>query len=371
MGNRVALLTTNFFHPVEERLIMGGAERYQVELCRLLRRLGFEVEVWQIGNNWTREFDGVKIHGIPTQRNEMHTFPELNTLFYEASMDFDYAIYFVMSLAYPVAKEKSIGVSHGIYWDWPGSEPFTGGDFQKQQEWFHRQQVALRNLQQVVSVDTNTINFFQAVFPGSSWKFRYIPNFVDTDLYCPPQEPSDDGIVRVLFPRRLAPVRGLNEAVKVAEHLTARYPNVEFHFCGRGHTDAHEQAITQWAGRRERCYYYWKPMHLMPSIYQMADIVIIPSRSTEGTSLAALEAMACGRPVIAGLAGGLTDLIIHGYNGYLIQTNVPNLEAAVEELIRDPVKRREMGRRAREVALAFRQEIWARRWVEVIEQVFN
>jgi len=245
MGKRVAILTTNFFHPVEERLIMGGAERYQVELCCLLRNMGFEVEVWQIGNNWTREFDGVKIHGIPTQRNEMYTFPELNTLFYEASLDFDYAIYFVMSLAYPVAKEKSIGISHGIYWDWPGAEPFTGGNFHKEQEWFHRQHVALRNLQLVVSVDTNTINFFQAVFPGSSWKFRYIPNFVDTEQYCPPKEPRNDGIIRVLFPRRLAPARGLNEALKVAERLTNRYPNVEFHFCGRGHTDEHEQLMMQ------------------------------------------------------------------------------------------------------------------------------
>lgn len=350
---------------------MGGAERYQVELCRLLRQLDFEVEVWQIGNNWTREFEGVRIHGFPTRHNEMYTFPELCIMFYEAAMDFDYAIYFVMSLAYPVAKEKSIGVSHGVYWDWPGSQPFSTGNFQMQQEWFYRQHVALRNLQLVVSVDTNTINFFQAVFPGCSFKFRYIPNFVDTETYCPPEEPADDGIIRVLYPRRLAPVRGLNEAIKVAERLTSRYPNVEFHFCGRGHSDAHEEIMAQWAARHERCYYYWKPMHLMPQVYQMADIVIIPSRSTEGTSLSALEAMACGKPVIAGLAGGLTDIIVHGYNGYLIQVNVPNLEAALEDLILDADKRKKMGQRAREVALAFRQELWAQRWTEVIQEVFR
>lgn len=372
MGKRVALLTTNFFHPVEERLIMGGAERYQVELCRLLRRLGYEVEVWQVGGNWTREFDGVKIHGIPTRQREMYAFfPELNTLFYEAAMDFDFTLYFVMGLGYPVAKEKSLGVSHGVFWDWPGCEPFTAGSTAPRQEWVYRQQVVLRNLQQIVSVDTNTINFFQTIFPGCGWKFRYIPNFVDTQVYCPLEKPADDGIIRVLYPRRLAPVRGLNETVKVAERLTARYAQVEFHFCGRGHTDAHEQLIVQWAAHHERCYYYWRPMHLMPQVYQMADIVLIPSRSTEGTSLAALEAMACGKPVIAGLAGGLTDIVIPGYNGYLIRVNVPDLEAAVEDLILDVARRREMGRRAREVALAFRKELWEERWAAVISDVFR
>lgn len=351
---------------------MGGAERYQVELCRLLRKLGHEVHVWQIGGAWTREFDGVPIHGIPTRQREMYAFfPELNSLFFEAAMGFDYTIYFVMSLAYPVTKEKSIGVSHGVFWDWPGCEPFTTGDPAQRQEWVYRQHVALRNLQRIVSVDTNTINFFQTIFPGCGWKFRYIPNFVDTGTYCPPSEPLDDGVVRVLYPRRLAPVRGLNEAVKVAEHLTARYPQVEFHFCGRGHTDSHEQTMVQWAGQHERCYYYWRPMHLMPQVYQMADIVLIPSRSTEGTSLAALEAMACGKPVIAGLAGGLTDLVIHGYNGYLVQVDVPNLEAAVEELLLDPDKRRKMGQRGREIALTFRQELWEERWARVIAEVFR
>lgn len=369
MRKGVAILTTNFFHPVEERLIMGGAERYQVELCRLLRDMGYEPEVWQIGDTWTREYDGVRIHGIPTRRNEMHTFPELSALFYEAAVDYEYAIYFLMSLAYPISKEKSIGVSHGIYWDWPGFEQISGPD-DNRREWLRRLYVAFSNLQKVVSVDTNTINFFQATFPGTASRFVYIPNFVDTEMFHPPDSESNDGIIRILFPRRLAPVRGLNESLKVAERLTARHPNVEFHFCGRGHTDQHERLMIEWVSRHERCYYYWKPLNEMPKVYRMADIVLIPSRSTEGTSLSALEAMACGKPVIAGLAGGLTDIVIHGYNGYLVRIDVPNLEQAVEELVLDPEKRKAMGRRSREVALCFDKRIWRERWSKLISKVF-
>ncbi|WXJ93642.1 hypothetical protein MCACP_00900 [Neomoorella carbonis] len=89
----------------------GGAERYQVDLCRLLKEMGFYVEVWQIGGGWTREFDGVRIRSIPVTKSEYYTFPDLTTAFYENSMAFDYAIYFILTLAYPLAREKSIAIS--------------------------------------------------------------------------------------------------------------------------------------------------------------------------------------------------------------------------------------------------------------------
>ncbi|MGI9861895.1 glycosyltransferase family 4 protein [Moorella naiadis] len=370
-AKKVALLTTNFFHPSSERIIMGGAERYQVDLCRLLRELGFYVEAWQIGGGWTREFDGVQIRSIPVTKSEYHTFPDLATAFYENSMAFDYAIYFILTLAYPIAREKSIAISHGVFWDWPGFDLMAGKP-EDRQEWQRRLSIALTGPQKLVSVDTNTINYFNATLAGFYHKWEYIPNYVDTDLFSPPaEEPAGSDTVRVLFPRRLVPVRGINETMRAAEKLTSRYSWIEFHFCGRGHDDNAERLMTRWAGNRERCFYYWKPLEMMPEIYRQADIVLIPSRSTEGTSLAALEAMACGRPVIAGQAGGLSDIIIHGYNGYLIKPTVENLVAVIEELACDKEKRKLMGRRAREVALTFNRKVWAERWSRVLGEVFR
>lgn len=370
-AKKVALLTTNFFNPSGERIIMGGAERYQVDLCRLLREMGFHVEVWQIGGGWTREFDGVRIRSVPVNKSEYYTFPDLATAFYENSMAFDYALYFILTLAYPVAREKSIAISHGVFWDWPGFDLMAGKP-EDRQEWLRRLSIAMAGPQKLVSVDTNTINYFNATLAGFYYKWEYIPNYVDTDLFSPQaEEPAGSDTVRVLFPRRLVPVRGINETMRAAEKLTSRYPWIEFHFCGRGHDDNAERLMTQWAGARERCFYYWKPLEMMPEIYRQADIVLIPSRSTEGTSLAALEAMACGKPVIAGLAGGLSDIILHGYNGYLIKPTVENLVAAIEELARDKDKRKLMGRRAREVALTFNRKIWAERWARVLEEVFR
>ena len=57
----------------------------------------------------------------------------------------------------------------------------------------------------------------------------------------------------------------------------------------------------------------------MPQVYRYADIVLIPTKAAEGTSLSCLEAMASGRAVIAGCVGGLSDLIVDGYNGLLLR----------------------------------------------------
>lgn len=370
MTQKVALLTTNFFHPQSERIIMGGAERYQMDLCRLLRNLGYAVEVWQMGDGWTKEFDGVKIHGIPASKSEYNTFPELSMAFYENAMSFDYTLYFILSLAYPLVREKSIGLSHGVYWDWPGFDT-TSGKQELKQEWLRRMEIALAGPQKLVSVDTNTINYFNATLPSFCNFWEYIPNYVDTQLFCPPEKAPVTDKIRILFPRRMVPVRGVNETMRAAEILTKKYPTVEFHFCGRGHDDKVEMLMSQWADQQERCYYYWKPFEMMPEIYQMADIVLIPSRSTEGTSLAALEAMACGKPVIAGLAGGLSDLVINGYNGYLVKPSVDSLVASIEELILDEARRKRMGEKAREIAATFDKKTWDERWSKIIAEVFR
>ncbi|WP_148288473.1 glycosyltransferase [Ilumatobacter nonamiensis] len=93
-----------------------------------------------------------------------------------------------------------------------------------------------------------------------------------------------------------------------------------------------------------------QPHHVLSSYYRAADIVIVPSRS-ESFGLVALEAAACGTPVVASAVGGLLSLVDDGITGRLIEGRNPvDYGAAMAEILDDPDLREAMGVAARERA---------------------
>jgi len=351
-------------------MIYGGAERYGLELTRLLLELGYEVGWWQIGSGWKKEIlPGVVLNTIPESKSEILTFPNLNQHFYEQAMDVDYAIYFVTFLAYPQVLEKSISISHGVFWDYPGFDHQLPTEAERK-EWLRRLHIALNGPQMVVSVDTNTINWINATWPGLSHKLEYIPNFIDLKDFGPKAKHPDK--IRIIFPRRLTAVRGVNEAARAANILLKKYcGKVEFHFVGRGHTDRLEGEALKWASGNENLFYYWQPPHMMPEIFRHMDIALIPTKGTEGTSLSCLEAMAAGCAVITTCVGGLSDLIIDGFNGLLIKPTAENLINAIEYLIQNEAERNRLSQNAKLTAEAFDIRRWKQKWQKVISKVFN
>src|SRR5205823_1584899 len=65
-----------------------------------------------------------------------------------------------------------------------------------------------------------------------------------------------------------------------------------------------------------------QPHELLSSYYRAADVCVVPSRS-ESFGLVALEAAACGTPVVAASVGGLTTLVEDGRTGFLIDDRSP------------------------------------------------
>ena len=98
--------------------------------------------------------------------------------------------------------------------------------------------------------------------------------------------------------------------------------------------------------------------------YSAADVTVVPSRY-ESFGMVALEAMACGTPVIASKVGGLAFTVQDGQTGFLVPDRDPELLAAkIRSLLDDDGLRRRLGRQAAQ---------WAGRfgWPAVADQILS
>ena len=104
-----------------------------------------------------------------------------------------------------------------------------------------------------------------------------------------------------------------------------------------------------------------QPHHLLSSYYRAADVCLVPSRS-ESFGLVALEAAACGTPVVAAAVGGLRTLVDHGHTGFLVEGSDPDGFAAyVREVIDNPRLAEELSVNAAARAGRYRWSITAGR----------
>lgn len=88
----------------------------------------------------------------------------------------------------------------------------------------------------------------------------------------------------------------------------------------------------------------------MRGLYNKAHVYCVASE-TDGTPNPALEAAACGRPIIANAIGNMPEFIVDGYNGFLVEKNIEAYKEKLLFLKNNPEKAKEMGQNARQTVL--------------------
>jgi D-inositol-3-phosphate glycosyltransferase len=107
----------------------------------------------------------------------------------------------------------------------------------------------------------------------------------------------------------------------------------------------------------------------LPDYYAAAEAVVMPSHY-ESFGMVALEAMACGAPVIASEVGGLAFLVRDGETGFHVPDRDPQaLAERICEVITNPILRLELGEQAARYAEGYSWELIAKRLLEVYEQL--
>jgi glycosyltransferase involved in cell wall biosynthesis len=360
----VVNFVTGLFMDMEGRELMcGGAERYLLELCGLVRELGYRPVIYQgARGTWRTSYGGTEVVGIDVGGEAQN----LNEAFHREVGEGAVTIYSAFHLAAPLSHPRSLGISHGVFWDQKWfQDAVVGWDY-----WMGIIRGAIKNCSWLVSVDANTINWVRSTIVEEAGKFTHIPNFVDTEEFRPRESgPAKDGKVVILYPRRLYAPRGFWLVEKLVPYILKKYPQVEFDFVGKAdeeEAEAVRKMMTQ-HGPRVR----WR--HLEPGemsgAYREADIALCPTVASEGTSLSCLEAMASGNAVIATNVGGLPQLVIDGYNGLLIAPEAGELREAMELLLDDGELRARLQENARQVSLSYSKKVWQKRWRKMLGSV--
>jgi glycosyltransferase involved in cell wall biosynthesis len=145
----------------------------------------------------------------------------------------------------------------------------------------------------------------------------------------------------------LYPVKGHRFLLEAMPEILRRWPKARLLVIGRGELEvALKEQVEQLAIGAN--VHFLGMRQDVPKLLSVLDVFVLPSLS-EGLSLALLEAMSYGKPVVATLVGGNPELIDHGRSGFLVQPeDARDLAANLVKLLSDPGMMRQFGRQAAE-----------------------
>jgi len=180
-----------------------------------------------------------------------------------------------------------------------------------------------------------------------------VPNCIDLAEIPSGDQATGDGRT-VLFVGRLERVKGISLFLEAAQLVMQECPTTRFLVAGANHpTLPHaelDQMVRSYSLQDHVEQLGQVPWQELVSLYQRASVCVVPSHY-ESFGLAALEAMACGVPVVAARAGGLPEIIEDGMTGLLVTAgDAAALAKAIVSLLKDREERTQMGSAGRERA---------------------
>ena len=259
--------------------------------------------------------------------------------------------------------------------------------------WVER--AAIEMADAVIAVSESTKADVLRLFHVDPRRVHVIHNGIDLEEYTARR---GDGVLKrhgvdparpyILFVGRITRQKGIIHLVRALRHLD---PGFQVVLCA-GAPDTPEIAAEMksavQAAQQERPDVVWieemLPKDEVIALYSGAEVFVCPS-IYEPFGIINLEAMACGTAVVASAVGGIPEVVVHGETGLLVPVEqnkeAPfepisadsfafNLAEAINELMRDEVRRRHMAREARRrVEENFSWEAIARKTAELYRTV--
>jgi glycogen(starch) synthase len=148
---------------------------------------------------------------------------------------------------------------------------------------------------------------------------------------------------------RVVDDKGFDLALAAFASLADRFPRARLVIVGDGPArPALEQQATE-LGLGERVRFTgWVAPEQIPTLLNEATVVVIPSRAEEGLPVVAIEAYQMGRPAVGARVSGMSEAVVHGQTGLLVdREDSQGLAEAIAYLFGHPQRAVEMGQAAR------------------------
>ena len=221
------------------------------------------------------------------------------------------------------------------------------------------------------------------LYKAGDRKLTIIPPGVDASHFYP--IPSDEAKMvvglkpdarMILFVGRIEPLKGVDTLIRAMSCLKLNDPEHPVHLAIiGGEPDASPQQMSAEMARLQKLcdelaldqtvvFMGKRDQDKLPYYYSAAEVLVMPSHY-ESFGMVALEAMACGTPVIASEVGGLGFLVQNGETGYTIPNGDPDvLCEKLSMLLNDVSLRTAMGQRAAQYAQSYT-------WDKIAVQIVN
>jgi len=341
----------------------GGASAATFHMARELVARGHEVDVLTSGGAGLaaeETIDGMRVHRVRSLRRGAHDAGLLGALTYllfatrrlralTRSRRFDCAHFF---FALPT------GALAPLWARWTGrpyivslrGSDVPGYDSGRMLAVLHRMlhrptRGILARASRVVANSASLRALAQRSFPEI--RIDVITNGVCTRTFRPDDAGHANIPPRMLVVARLVNRKGLEDLIEAMAH--PGLPSCELEIVGEGRLRARLEALARRLAVEDRVVFAGR-LHgaALSRCYQRADCFVLPSLA-ESFSMALLEAMASGLPVVAARTGGIPELVEDGVNGRLVEPgDVQALASGLTWMLESPQRRHHIGRVNRE-----------------------
>ena len=215
----------------------------------------------------------------------------------------------------------------------------------------------------------------QFLYQADSRRITIIPPGVDTSRFYPiPMDEAKEYIGvppcgrMLLFVGRIEPLKGLDILLQAIAYMRKQPELSDLQFCltvigGDPEAGNPNQEMQRIQSLREQfglqdlvTFLGKKSQETLPYYYSAADAVVVPS-FYESFGMVALEAMACGTPVVASQVGGLAYLVKDGETGFTVPVDDPvALAEPLTRILREDGLRSRLAKRASEEAQSYSWE---------------